>query len=83
MKLNAFNISITKRPLTSSNNQPLRAILRKFKPQDLSRLYNHLNTHESHIFTEALMSIHKTYSAAHQFLKDCILFTSLDLKAVS
>lgn len=69
--------------LQAGNNQPLRAILRKFKPQNLSRLYNHLNTHEVPIFTEALMRIHKIYGAMHQFPKDRILFASLALKAVS
>ncbi len=74
MKLNASNISIIKRLLASRNNRPLRAILRKFKPQDLSRLYNHLNTHEARIFTEALMSVHKIYDAMHQLPKDRILW---------
>ena len=82
MKLNASNISILKRLLASRNNRPLRAILRKFEPQDLSRLYNHLNTHESRIFTEALMSVQKIYDAMHQLPKDRILwiFSLLSLK---
>ena len=70
MKLNASNISIIKRLLGGRNNRPLRAILRKFEPQDLSRLYGHLNSHETRQFTEALMSLDMASDALQQLPED-------------
>jgi len=59
MKLNASNISIIKRLLSSRNSKPLQSILNKIEAADLSTLFGLFDQREKRLLLESLMSIDK------------------------
>lgn len=63
MNLNSTTISIVKRLLGGRNSKPLKAILKRFEVQELSKLFTLLNDRETRLFVDALMSIDRASQA--------------------